>query len=160
MDVHVDEITWKAGKEAVSTATTQMIRHSHWRPSDGIYKIIHIRSTSYTLGLQSDKERVQSCAMNIIYPNNPYIEALVNAQLTSVKERRVQLCEHFFTQIEHKLLPKARATTHNTRCRTRYSLPRVKTNRTKNCFINWCLFNQKNSQWLLTNIHACWYGYV
>ena len=58
----------------------------------------------------------------------------------------------FFTQIEqpqhklHKLLPNPRTTTHNTRCRTRYSLSRVKTNRTKNCFINWCLFNQNNSQ--------------
>jgi hypothetical protein len=70
------------------------------------------------------------------------------------------------TQIEqlqnklHKLLPKARATTHNTRCRTRDSLPRVKTNRTKNYFINWCLPNQNNSQWLLTNLRACWYGYL
>ena len=44
--------------------------------------------------------------MNIVYPNTPYIEALANAQLTSLKERRAQLCEHFFTQIEqpqHKL---------------------------------------------------------
>ena len=93
-------------------------------------------STSLTLGLQSDMERVQRRAVNIIYPNTPDIEALANAQLTSLKERRAQLCEHFFTQIEqpqhklHKLLPKARTTTHNTRCRTRYSLPRVKTNRT------------------------------
>ena len=123
-------------------------------------------STSLTLGLQSDMERVQRRAMNIIYPNTPYIEALANAQLTSLKERHVQLCEHFFTQIEQpqhklqKLLPKPRTTTNNTRCRTRYSLPRVKTNRIKNCFINWCLFNQKNSQWLLTNFRASWYGYV
>ena len=102
-------------------------------------------STSLTLGLQSDVERVQRHAMNIIYRNTPYIEALVNTQLNSLKQRRAQLCEHFFTQIEqpqhnlHKLLPKPRTTTHNTRCRTRYYLPRVKTNRTKNCFINWCL---------------------
>ena len=26
--------------------------------------------------------------------------------------------------------------------------------------INWCLFNQKNSQWHLANVHACWYGNV
>ena len=36
--------------------------------------------------------------------------------------------------------------TRQARCRARHSLPRVKANRTKNCFINWCLFNQKNSQ--------------
>ena len=89
--------------------------------------------------------------MNIIYPNTPYIEALANAQLTSLKQRRAQWI-FLYIQIEkpqhklHKLLPKPRTTTHNTRCRTRYSLPRVKTNRTKNCFINWCLFNQNNSQ--------------
>ena len=64
----------------------------------------------------------------------------------------------FFTQIEqpqhelHKHLPKPKTTTYNTRCRTRYSLPRVKTNRTKNCFINWCLFNPKNSQTLNLNL--------
>ena len=63
------------------------------------------------------------------------------AQRTSLKQRRAQLCDNFFTQIEellhklHKLLPKPRTTTHNTRYRTRYSLPRVKTNRTKNCFL-------------------------
>ena len=72
--------------------------------------------------------------MNTIYPNTPYIEALAIAQQTSLKERRTQLCEHFFTQIEqtqhklHKLLTKERTTTHNTRCRSRYSLSRVKTN--------------------------------
>ena len=109
-------------------------------------------STSLTLGIQSDMKRAQRRAMNIIYPNTPYIDALANTQLTSLKQRRAQLCEHFFTQIEqpqhklHKLLQTPRTTTHNTRCRTRYSLPRVKTNRTKNCFINWCLFNQNNSQ--------------
>ena len=59
-----------------------------------------------------------------------------------------------------KVLSKAKATTHSTLCHTRYSLPRVKTNRTKNCFINWCLFSQKNSQWLLTNLCACWYGRI
>ena len=59
-------------------------------------------------------------AMNIIYPNTPYIEALVNVQLTSLKQRHAQLCEHFFTQVEepqyklHKLLPKPTTTTQYT----------------------------------------------
>ena len=66
---------------------------------------------------------------------------IVHGSKTSLKQRRVQLCEHFFTQIEepqhklHKLLPKPRTATYNTRCRTRYPYPRVKTNWTKNCFI-------------------------
>ena len=54
-------------------------------------------STSLTLGLQSDMEREQRRAMNIIYPNTTYTEALANAQLTSLKQTRAQLCEHFFT---------------------------------------------------------------
>ena len=155
-DVHVDEITRKAGKrlfqllqlkrsgipaEDLLTVYTTVVRPT-------LEYACLTWSTSLTFGFQSDMERVQRRAMNIIYPNTPYIEALANAQLTYLKQRRAQLCENFFTQIEqpqhklHKLLPKPRTTTHNTRCRTRYSLPRVKTNRTK----NWCLFNQKNSQ--------------
>ena len=159
-DVHVDEITRKAGKrlflllqlkrsdipaEYLLTVYTTVVRPT-------LEYACPAWPTSLTLRPQTDMERVQRRAMNIIYPNPPYIEALANAQLSSLKERRAQLCEHVFTQIEqpqhklHKLLPKPRTTTHNTRCRTRYSLPREKTNRTKNCFINWCLFNQKNSQ--------------
>ena len=155
-DVHVDEITRKAGKrlllllhlkrsgipaEDLLTVYTTVVRPT-------LEYACPAWSTSLTLGLQIDMERVQRRAMNIIYPNTPYIEALANAQLTSVKQRRAQLCKHFFTQIEtpQLLLPKPRTKIHNTRCRTRLSLARVKTNRTKNCIINWCLFNQKNSQ--------------
>ena len=59
------------------------------------------------------------------------MEALAYAQLTSLKERRAQLYEHFFTQNEqpqhtlYKLFPKANVLTHNTRYRIRYPLPRV-----------------------------------
>ena len=148
----------KSKQLAVSTATTQTIRHSVEELMTVYTTVIRPTleyacpawSTSLTLGLQSDIERVQRRAINIIYPNTPYAEAFANAQLTSLKQRRAQLCEHFSTHIEqpqhklHKLLPKARATTHNTRSRTRYSLYRVKTNRSKACFINWCLFNQNN----------------
>ena len=35
--------------------------------------------------------------MNTIHPNTPYIEALANVELISLKERRAQLNEHFFT---------------------------------------------------------------
>ena len=76
------------------------------------------RSTSLTLGLQSDMERVQIHAMNIIYPNIPYIEALANAQLTSLKQTRAQLCEHFLHTNRTAAAQTASATTktkdHNT----------------------------------------------
>ena len=89
------------------------------------------------MGLQRNMERVQICAMNIIYPNTPYIEALANVQLTPPKKRRAQLYEHFFkksNQPQHKLHKphlKARATTHNTRCRTACSLPQSKNQQDK-----------------------------
>ena len=87
------------------------------------------------IGSPTDMKRVQRRAINIIYPNTPYMEALANAQLTSLKQRRAQLCEHVFTQHKlHKLLPKPRTTTHNTRCRTRYSLPRVKNQQDQKLF--------------------------
>ena len=127
-DVHVDEITRKADKRLF---LLQQLKQSGLPAEDLLWNthVQHGRRTSLTLGLQSDMERVQRRAMNIIYPNTPYIEALANAQLTSLNQRRAHLCEHFFTQIEqpqhklHKLQPKPRTTTHNTRCRTRYSLP-------------------------------------
>ena len=113
-DVHVDEITRKAGKrlflllqlkrsgipvEDLLTVYTTVVRPT-------LEYACPAWSTSLTLGLQSDMERVQRRAMNIIYPNTTYTEALANAQLPSLKQRRAQICEHFFTQIEepqHKL---------------------------------------------------------
>ena len=147
-DVCVEEITRKAGKrlflllqlkrsdipaEYLLTVYTTVVRPT-------LEYACPAWPTSLTLRPQTDMERVQRRAMNIIYPNPPYIEALANAQLSSLKERRAQLCEHVFTQIEqpqhklHKLLPKPRTTTHNTRCRTRYSLPREKNQQDQELF--------------------------
>ena len=87
---------------------------------------------------------------------------------TYIYERRAQLCEHFFSQIEqpqhklHKLLPKANTTTHNNNvCLYHvslfYLLPRAKIKRTKNCFIKWRFFKPKNSVTLLkTTFMSIW----
>ena len=81
-DVHVDEITRKAGKrlflllqlkrpgipaEDLLTVYTTVVRPT-------LEYACPAWSTSLTLGLQSDMERVQRRAMNIIYPNTPYID--------------------------------------------------------------------------------------
>ena len=73
-DVHVGELTRKADKRLFLLLQH---RYSH----DG--------------GVQSDLERVQRRAMNIIYLDTPYTDALALAQLVTLKERRTQLCEHF-----------------------------------------------------------------
>ena len=88
----------KSRHETVSTATTQMIRH--WNPVEDLLTVYIMSvfrptmeyacptwSISLTLGFQSDMVPVQSFAMNIIYPNTPYIEVLANTQLPSLKEK-------------------------------------------------------------------------
>ena len=101
-------------------------------------------------GVLSSSSCLICCATKSVYSsvNSPsYAIVPVADSLCSVRP--------LVAEVEHKVIPllcntcllsKPRTTTHNTRCRTRYSLPRVKTNRTKKCFINWCLFNQKNSE--------------
>ena len=134
LDVHVDEITLKAGKRLF---LLPQLKRSGIPVEDPLTLVrptlenaFPAWSISLVLGLQSDMERVQRRAMNIIYLNTPYIEALANAQLISLEQRPAQLCEHSFTQIEdpqhklHTLLQKPTITTHSTRCRTRYSLPK------------------------------------
>ena len=44
-------------------------------------------------------DSIERRAMNIMYPNTPYIEVLAKAQLISLKER-CELCEYLLTQIE------------------------------------------------------------
>ena len=78
-DVYVDEITRKAGKRlflllqfkrsGIPAEDLLMVYTTVVRPT--LEYACSAGSTSLTLGLQSDMERVQRRAMNIIYPNTP-----------------------------------------------------------------------------------------
>ena len=108
-DVYIDEITRKAGKRLFLLL---QLKRSGIPVED--FPTVYIMvarptletaclawSTSLTLGLQSDMARVQRRA----------IEALVNAQLPSLKQRRAHLCDHFY---------KKKSNTRRTNCITYY----------------------------------------
>ena len=92
-------------------------------------------------------ESVQVRALNLAYPMLSYEEALVTTGLPTLQTRRKQLCESLFADAEdkdhrlHQALPPPRKTTYSTRNPRKYPLPNVKTERYKDSFIPYCLFN-------------------
>ena len=93
-------------------------------------------------------ESIQQRAMAIAFPSLQYEEALQQANLSTLSLRRDDLCKRLFTDCQdpsHKLnplLPNKRRITHNQRNAYKFHLPLVKTNRFKDSFINYCLFNK------------------
>ena len=154
-DCHVNSICKKAGKRlylllqlkrfGVSTSDLLMVYITIIRPT--VEYACPAWATCLTKGLVDDLERVQRRALSIIFPELTYTEALHETKLCILKDRRFQLCSSFFTKLEHpshklhKLLPTERDIRYNIRNSKKYPLPKVKTNRAKNTFINWCLFN-------------------
>ena len=92
-------------------------------------------------------ESVQERILKLIYPNQNYFEALSQARLESLFERREMLCERLFVAAQdpqHKLshlMPPLRET--STRDNYPYVIPLAHTNRYKNTFINYGL----NKRW-------------
>ena len=89
--------------------------------------------------LSMDLERVQRRALKIIYPELNSEEAIKQAKMTTLKNRREKLSQKLFTSIqenrEHKLyhlLPEGNSQTYNLRELRRYKLPIINTNRLKN----------------------------
>ena len=89
-----------------------------------------------------DLERVQRRALKIIYPELNSKEAIKQAKMTTLKNRREKLSQKLFTSIqenrEHKLyhlLPEGNLQTYNLRELRRYKLPIINTNRLKNSYI-------------------------
>ena len=100
-----------------------------------------------TQELSNILESVQKRALRIIYPDLQYREALQESNLPTLIERRQGLCIALFKSIQqpshklHHLLPAPRDIFYNTRNQLKYPLPLYRTNRSKNTFIPWCLFN-------------------
>ena len=92
-------------------------------------------------------ESIQVRALATAYPDMSYEEALSAVDLPTLATRRDTLCKRLFVEAQetsHKLynlMPKQRHITHNQRNAYKYPLPRVRTNRFKDTFINYCLFN-------------------
>ena len=99
-------------------------------------------------GGQSDSlEEIQERALKIIMPNASYELACQIAEIPTLANRRRELCKKLFVEMQspkHKLnhlLPSAKSNSHNVRHEKKYPLPKVTINRTKNSFVNWCLYN-------------------
>ena len=98
--------------------------------------------------LSDDLESLQKRALRIIYPDLSYNEALNALDLTTLFERRQILNDRLFKEIvedsSHKLnnlLPSRNSCTANLRKRRLFQLPICKTNRFKNTFIPYNLYN-------------------
>ena len=98
--------------------------------------------------LSDDLESLQKRALRIIYPDFSYNEALNALDLTTLFERRQILNDRLFKEIvedsSHKLnnlLPSRNSCTANLRKRRLFQLPICKTNRFKNTFIPYNLYN-------------------
>ena len=92
-------------------------------------------------------ESIQKRAMFIIFPDLPYAEALQKANLVTLEQRRMNICKAFFKSIQHNdnilshLLPKQRESHYSLRKKTKFDKPKCKTNRFKNSFIPYSLYN-------------------
>ena len=92
-------------------------------------------------------ESIKKRALRIINPQVSYTEALTLLNIDPLSDRRKNMCEKLFTQIQkpdHKLnvlLPPQSTTKYNLRSSKPLCLPRCRTNRFKNSFIPWCLYN-------------------
>jgi hypothetical protein len=92
-------------------------------------------------------ESIQERALKIAFPTLDYDHALKEANLMTLYQRREILCRRLFKSAQvpsHKLnplLPEPRVITHNQRHPMKYPLPVCKTNRLKDSFIPYSLFN-------------------
>ena len=92
--------------------------------------------------LSDEVERIQMCALKIIFPDCSYNEALKRADLPTLYARRDFLSNKLFNSISssrnHKLsnlLPPTALSSHKLRSNNRFIIPVCKTNRYKNSFI-------------------------
>ena len=92
-------------------------------------------------------ESIKKRAVRIISPGLSYSDALVFFNLQSFLNVDKKLCLNLFTQIRNPshmlnhLLPAPRETKYSLQNSKELYPPKCKTNRYKNSFIPWCLFN-------------------
>ena len=104
-------------------------------------------ASSLTLDQRNTLECLQKRALNIILPQTDYKLACEELKIETLERRREYNKAKLFKTIqnpEHRLqhlLPTRRSITHALRNNVKYELPKCKTNRHKNSFIPWCLYN-------------------
>ena len=117
----------------------------------------HVWSTALTSEQSHAVETIQRRTIQIISPHTTYEEALHEHRLVTLQQRRNELCNILFNDIQNSshrlnsLLPRQHNPGYQLRHSKKYPLPRrkqpkqvsklVKTNRFKCSYINWCLYN-------------------
>lgn len=98
--------------------------------------------------LTDELERVQKRSLVIIFRGKPYNNSLQLSGLTTLRNRRQEMCKELFQQItsdnnhkRHNLLPPNNKSRYTLRRPRIYELPLIHTNRFKNSFIPSMLFD-------------------
>ena len=157
-------LSWEEHVNAITSRASQHLYFLHllkrvWVSMDNLIRVYCslIRPTvEYACqvwhgDLTKDKtksiESIQKRALDIIMPDTEYDLALQISELPTLADRRVDLCKKMFTEIQnadyklHHLLPDLKANVLGLRSKAKYPLPKCNTEQSKDCFINWCLFN-------------------
>ena len=101
-------------------------------------------------------EQIQIRAMDIISPQLSYTDALTHHNITTLYDRRTQMCKRFFVAMQYEshklnyLLPSL-LERRQLRSTLKYELPKCRTKRFKNSFVPYCLFNL---QWCICDFYC------
>jgi len=155
-EVHVNYITSKANKKLYAI---RLLKRANI-PMDKILRIycasirpvVEYACPVWHGGLTKDQskkiEKIQERALRIIMPEADYELALQIAEMSTLEDRRIDICRKLFHDMQdsshrlHHLLPYVKGSELSSRAGVKYPLPKVHTDRTKhNSFINYCLFN-------------------
>lgn len=106
----------------------------------------NVADTSPTTGHMWELEHIQIRAFNIIMPHLSYEQALKESKFPTIRERLLHLCSNFFGKMKNEshrlnyLLPpdNNRRQLRNTK---EFEFPKCNTNRFKNSFVMYSLFN-------------------
>ena len=92
-------------------------------------------------------ESIQKRALKILFPDSDYITALKFSKLPTLQDRREELCRTFFNGMMdpshrlNKLLPALKSNKYNLRWEKQFQFPRCRTQRFKQSFVPYSLFN-------------------
>ena len=154
-DIHVSYMVSKASKKLHFLSTLKKSRMNSKDLVNFYTSIVRsqleyaapVFATSLPNCLVEKLESIQKRAMFIIFPGLDYIEALKKANIVTLEERRMNICKTFFQSIQcqdsvlNYLLPKQRQSNYCLRKKTKYDKTKCKTNRFKNSFIPYSLYN-------------------
>ena len=150
---HVEEITKKASSRLYLLSQA---KHASLSTNDRIdlYKSLVRPVVEYACPvwhpglpkyLERSLESIQVRALRAVFPEHTYCDALSEAGLPSLADRRGELTLRFFSQTEdtdnkcHGLLPELKIAHYDTRNKCKYWPPKARTNRYKNSFVPWCV---------------------